>query len=305
MAEAKNTIELSIVAPVFQGAHTIEAFYQRASKVAKTITEHYEIILIDDGSTDASLLALIAIHKRDERVIVIEHSRNFGQHKAIWTGLNHARGQKVFVLDSDLEEEPEWLPKYLEKMKTTGADVVFATQQKRKGSLFERLSGEGFYFFLKHALGMKCITNIITARLMTKQYAQALANTKEQGFELTVIAYAIGFKHAILPVTKHATSKSSYSLMGKIQFFERYVIAASTAPLRWIIVSGLACMAYAILSYVASIITPTTGETDTNGLWFLAGAILTSLGIVGLYVANIAEHVRHRPITIIRNIWRQ
>ena len=129
-------MELSIVTTLYHSAPYIEEFYARVRNEAEKITSDYEIIFVNDGSPDHSLDVVLPICERDEKVKVIDLSRNFGHHKAMMTGLAHARGAWVFLIDCDLEEEPELLGKFSAEVKGSGADVVYGVQQKREGKLF-------------------------------------------------------------------------------------------------------------------------------------------------------------------------
>ena len=138
-------MDLSIVTALYLSAPYLEEFYTRVSAAAQKITDDYEVIFVNDGSPDQSLDIAIALYEEDKRVRVIDLSRNFGHHKAIMTGLAHARSDLVFLLDCDLEEEPEWLEKFYDEFKTSDADVVYGVQQTRKGAFFERITGILFY----------------------------------------------------------------------------------------------------------------------------------------------------------------
>ena len=139
------------------------------------MAKDFELILVNDGSPDDSLQIALSLHRRDRRVRIIDLSRNFGHHQAMMTGLSYARGDLVFLLDSDLEEEPEFLETFYERLKTTAADVVFGVQKKRKGRLFERVSGV-IFFKLFNALSTHPIPkNVITARLMTREVCDELS----------------------------------------------------------------------------------------------------------------------------------
>ncbi|MGH9548808.1 MAG: glycosyltransferase family 2 protein, partial [Terriglobales bacterium] len=126
-------MDLSIVTTLYASAPYLEEFYARTCVVAERVTSDFEIILVNDGSPDNSLEIALSLYRKDARVRIVDLSRNFGHHKAMMTGLAHARGDMVFLLDSDLEEEPELLNTFYEKLQQTGADVVFGVQQKRKG----------------------------------------------------------------------------------------------------------------------------------------------------------------------------
>src|SRR5207244_13411819 len=119
--------------------------HERASRAAAAITADYEIVFVNDGSPDDAVQKAIALHQRDLHVRVLDLSRNFGHHKAMMTGVEHARGDLVFLLDVDLEEQPEWLNEFHRIMQSSGADVVYGVQARWKGGAFERLSGGIFY----------------------------------------------------------------------------------------------------------------------------------------------------------------
>src|ERR1700682_3141331 len=136
-------MDLSIVTTLYCSASYLEECYARVREVAEKVSSDLEIILVNDGSPDDSLEIALTLHQRDRRIRIIDLSRNFGHHKAMMTGLSHARGEAVFLVDSDLEEDPELLETFYDVLKATGADVVFGVQQKRKGKLFERVSEIG------------------------------------------------------------------------------------------------------------------------------------------------------------------
>src|SRR3954471_8868653 len=127
---------LSIVTTMYQSAPYLKEFYERASAAARAITDEFEIIFVNDGSPDDSLEVAVSLFARDARVRVIDLSRNFGHHKAMMTGLAHARGELVFLIDSDLEEELEAVAGFYADLKDERADVVYGVQQKRKGNFF-------------------------------------------------------------------------------------------------------------------------------------------------------------------------
>ena len=299
MNERQHTpIQLSVVSPVYQAEEFIEEFYQRMSAAASEITTHYEIILVNDGSTDRSLELLISLHKRDPHIVVIDLSRNFGQSHALRTGLAHAEGDFVFTIDDDLEEQPEWLGRFMLAQEQTGVDVVLAVQKLRKGYFFERFSGDFFYFLMKRVFRVECLPNIITTRLMTRRYVNALLSSAERDFEMSILGHAIGFQRTILTVSKEFRKKSSYSLAKRYRYFEDYLISSSTLLLRWILVGGFLCLGISALTVISS------APLLLSSAWCLGGLILLAMGINGLYVAKILEQVRNRPSAIVRNLWR-
>ena len=139
-------MKLSIVSTLYQSAPYVVEFHKRASAVATgLVNEDYEIILVNDGSPDESLDEAVNLAKIDTRVTVVDLSRNFGHHQAMFAGLTYARGERVFLIDSDLEEEPEWLIEFVATLEKEDVDVVYGVQQTRKGGWFERWSGNFYY----------------------------------------------------------------------------------------------------------------------------------------------------------------
>ena len=172
-------MKLSIVTTLYRSAPYLRDFYERSRTAAEGITDQFEIVLVNDGSPDESLDIALELHERDRRVRVIDLARNFGQHKAILTGLAHARGELVFSLDSDLEEDPNWLGPFHERMGETGADVVYGVQRKRKGRLFERISGALYYAIFRLLSSHAVPANQVSARLMTRRYVKSLIEHRD------------------------------------------------------------------------------------------------------------------------------
>lgn len=146
-------MKLSIVATLYRTAPHLAEFHQRCTTVAQALAgQDYEIVLVNDGSPDDSLQQALQLADHDPHLVVADLSRNFGHHRAMMTGLTLARGDLVFLLDSDLEEEPEYLPAFHQQMQRQACDVVYGVQQTRKGGWFERVSGDGFW---KHSTGCR------------------------------------------------------------------------------------------------------------------------------------------------------
>src|SRR6187399_3308097 len=136
---------LSIVTSMFRSEAYVQEFYERCTAAARQLTDSYEFVFVHDGSPDNSLQAVLQLRERDPRVRVVDLSRNFGHHKALMTGLARARGERVFLIDCDLEEDPAWLLTFDREMRATGADVIYGVQSERKGGWFERVTGDLFF----------------------------------------------------------------------------------------------------------------------------------------------------------------
>ncbi|MBY0408070.1 MAG: glycosyltransferase family 2 protein, partial [Rickettsiales bacterium] len=301
----RGDIVLSVVSPVYKAEAFLREFHERMSKAAQALTPDYEIIYVHDGSPDASLAQLMALYEADERVVVIDLSRNFGQHKAIYTGLMHARGQLVYVLDGDLEDLPEWLQAFHQVMQDKDADVVMGAQVTRQGSFSKRWMGVVFYAMMAHVFRVNVVKNIVTARLMTRRYVQTLIAHKEQEFELSVVGSHIGFTRVVVPVQRHGRQGSGYHFMKRVRFMVNYIASSTTEPLHWIMPVGWACV---VLGGVLALDAlggkgPARAAWLLSSVWLVGGFLLVSLGGVAVYVGKVFHEVRGRPPTIIRRIY--
>ena len=233
-------MKLSIVATLYQSADYIEEFYSRASAAAISLVgENYEIVLVNDGSPDNSLDIAISLTERDHHVVLVDLSRNFGHHKAMMTGLAHANGEKVFLIDSDLEEEPEYLTSFSEQLQQQSCDVVYGVQEQRKGGWFERWSGRWFYRFFQALTGLALPENIITARLMTRRYVDALLLHEEREVFMAGLWHITGFNQQAQTVKKGSTSQTTYTFRRKMSVLVNSVTSFSNAPLVGIFYIGI------------------------------------------------------------------
>jgi putative glycosyltransferase len=304
-------VKLSIVATLYQSAPYINEFYARASAAARTLAgESFEIILVNDGSPDNSLDLAIRLTEQDHHVTVVDLSRNFGHHKAMMTGLAHAKGERVFLIDSDLEEEPEWLLSFDEQMKQARCDVVYGVQERRKGNWFERWSGRWFYRSFKAFTGFALPENVVTTRLMTRRYVEALLSHQEREIFMAGLWHITGFDQRPQSIKKHNTSETTYTLRRKMSLLVNSVTSFSNAPLVSIFYIGVSISLFSLI-YIAYLIiqrlfleTPLSGWTSVMAsIWLLGGMIISFIGIVGIYLSKIFSETKQRPYTIVRQIY--
>ena len=306
-------MRLSIVATLYRSAPYIDEFHRRACAIARAqVGEDFEIVLVNDGSPDNSLDLAVALSDTDEHVVVVDLSRNFGHHKAMMTGLATARGERVFLIDSDLEEEPEWLASFARQMESEACDVVYGIQHKRRGRFFEQLSGELFYRSFRLLTGIAQPDNIVTARLMTRRYVEALLTHREREINIGGLWIVTGFKQGQQQVVKRAGSPTTYSLARKIGHLVNAVTSFSSLPLVFTFYTGLGISASA-LAYIVYLVfrylfiaSPPSGYTSIiASVWLFAGLIIFFLGIQGVYLAKVFSEVKQRPYTIVRHIYRR
>lgn len=305
-------MELSIVTTLYKSAPFIQEFYDRAVAAASRVIDDFEIVFVNDGSPDDSLTIAISLADRDPRVRVIDLSRNFGHHHAIFAGLKEAAGKRVFLLDVDLEEQPEWLDQFWETLEKTGADVVYGIADQRNGGFFKQVSGTLFYKFFNFASEIPIPANVCTVRLMSRGYLDALLTFGESSLFMAGLFAWAGFRQTPLVVPKgRRGGPSSYHLARLIRLFIRAITSFSSYPL-WIVfvcgtvLTGLSFSAgaYLVLRKLLSPATVFLGYASIMvSLWFLGGLIISFIGLIGLYLAEIFVEAKRRPQYIIRQTY--
>ncbi|MEI7868204.1 MAG: glycosyltransferase family 2 protein [Candidatus Methylumidiphilus sp.] len=304
-------MKISIVATLYKSSQHIQEFYQRVSAAATQLADDdYEIVLVNDGSPDNSLDLAIHISELDSHVIIVDLSRNFGHHKAMMTGLAQSIGQYVFLIDCDLEEDPEWLIPFAELMATEKCDVVYGMQKQRKGSFFEKWSGHFFYRFFKAFTGIALPENVVTARLMTRRYVNALLLHKERELFIAGLWHITGFNQIPQTVKKHNSSETTYTLRKKASLLVNSVTSFSNAPLIGIFYFGVLISISAIIYIIYLLVNwmfltnPLIGWTSVMAsIWLIGGMIISFIGVIGIYLSKVFSETKRRPYTIVRHIY--
>ncbi len=320
-------LALSIVTSMYASAPYIREFHARCTAAAQRLTDAYEIIFVNDGSPDESLSLALDLHAQDPHVRVIDLSRNFGHHKALMTGLAHARGDLVFLIDVDLEEDPAWLSTFHDALRgsaaesssvensgaesrgveNSGADVIYGVQDSRKGGWFERRAGQAFFALFNQMLAHPIPANVVTARLMTRRYVRALVSHEERELCLAGLWVITGFEQRPLTVTKGHRGGSSYSTRARLSAFANAITSFSNRPLVYIFQIGAAVMALSVAAGALLLYQSLSGEIGVPGwasimvsIWFLGGLIIFCVGVIGMYLAKIFTEIKRRPYTIVR-----
>lgn len=304
-------MKVSIVTTLYRSAAYIDEFHRRAMQAASAITDDVELIMVNDGSPDDSLEVAVELHKSDPRVVVVDLARNFGHHKAMMTGLAHATGDLIFLVDSDLEEPPESLSQFYELFKREACDVVYGVQESRRGGFFERTTGALFFAALD-VLGDRPVPrNVVTSRLMTRDYVNALVSHQDREFIISDLWQVTGFRQIPVIVKKLSLSPSTYSLRNRIELAVKHVTTTSTRLLYFVLYTGILIFglsAVLILFYLARYFASGIGVDGFTSLiisiWFLGGLITLILGILGIYIANIMSETKRRPYTLVRRIYK-
>ena len=300
-------VALSIVTSMYRSERFLLDFHARCTAAAKALTGDYEIVLVNDGSPDQSLRIALELHDRDPHVRVVDLSRNFGHHKALMTGLAHARGELVFLIDCDLEEDPAWLSRFHDTMMASGADVIFGVQESRKGGWLERVSGQIFFSVFNRMLSHPIPVNLVTARLMTSRYVKALVSHQERELFLAGVWAITGFEQQPISVRKGNRGESSYTVRKRVSMLANAITSFSNRPLVYIFQIGVAVMGLSVVAGGVLLYKSVSGEIGVPGwasimvsIWFLGGLIIFCIGVIGMYLAKIFTEIKQRPYTIVR-----
>lgn len=305
-------MNLSIVTSLYGSEATVDAFHERMAQAADGVAAQVEFVYVNDGSPDHSLERVLALRDRDARIVVVDLSRNFGHHPALMTGIEAASGDFIFMIDSDLEEPPELLPGFWAALRDDpGADAVYGVQVRRKGALPERLLGAIWYKLFCRLTSLPYPADSLTARLMTRRFADAVLLHKERALDLMGIFALTGHRQVAIPAAKTSKGGSSYTLGRRIGIAATGLTSFTTAPLT--IIAGAGCFITAISAAagLALLLLAWGGGIDLSlagfaiwSIWFVGGLLLAAVGTVGLYAGTILEETKARPRSIVRRIHR-
>jgi putative glycosyltransferase len=305
-------MKISIVSTLYRSSSYIAEFHRRSSAAVKTLTDEYEIVFVNDGSPDDSLNVAIELAKSDPHIVVVDLTRNFGHHQAMLTGLSYARGQHVFLIDVDLEDQPEWLTEFHSKLQANpSADMVFGVQFKRKGGVAESILGTVFYWLFNMVSETKLQSDETVARLMTRRFVDNLLKFKEKEIVFSGLCALTGFTQIPVKVHKEHNGNSTYTFAKKVNLAISYIASFSNRPLFMIFNLGLFVTFIAIVLVAYIIFQKIYFGTSLMGwssviasIWLIGGMIIFGIGILGIYLAKVFSEVKGRPIALVRDVYR-
>lgn len=305
-------MKLSVVATLYKSEATVEEFIDRASAAARKVAGDggdYEIVLVDDGSPDRALALAIARAKADPHLKIVELSRNFGHHKAMMTGLRHARGDYCFLIDSDLEEDPALIESFWNILHKEDLDVVYGVQAKRSGALVDRAAARLAYKAFDWLLSARIPANHVTVRLMRRNYLDGLLAHRETQLVIGGLWVITGFRQKGVAVDKKTKGRTTYSFLRRWLIFLDTITNFSAKPLVMIFYLGIVISAVAGLVALWLLTRWALGGQSVPGwasvmisLWFLGGLLIFCVGVIGMYLAKIFLETKNRPLTIVRAI---
>ena len=302
----------SLIIPIYNEEETIPELYRRLSAVMDSLDDSVELILINDGSRDRSLNLMRELQERDARVCYISFARNFGHQAAVTAGLNFARGQVIVVLDADLQDPPELIPKMIESWQA-GYHVVYAQRTKRKKeSWFKRLTAYVFYRLLRQLADVDIPADTGDFCLMDRQVVDLLNSMPERNRYIRGLRAWIGFRQTAVKFERDPrfAGEVKYTFKKSLALAINSLVSFSKIPLRISTYLGLFSALIALLMALLVLYwrlqqpdSPVTGlATILIAVFFLGSVQLISIGILGEYIGRIYEEVKGRPAYTIAEI---
>jgi glycosyltransferase involved in cell wall biosynthesis/putative flippase GtrA len=300
----------SIVAPVFNEKETLPHFYQRIVQVMEGIGESFELVFVNDGSSDGSYEVLQQLHESDARVHVIDFSRNFGHQIAISAGLDFAHGNAVIIMDSDLQDPPEVIPELVACWKN-GGEVVYAQRTKREGETrFKLMTAAAFYRLISRITSINIPRDTGDFRLLDRCVVNTLIAMREQHRFMRGLSAWVGFRQEAVSYERHErfAGTTKYPLQKMIRFSMDAITSFSHVPLQLatslgFILAGISLVGILVAVFLRLVTGAIVGQASTLILvLFLGGIQLIFLGIIGEYLGRIYDEVRARPLYIVREV---
>ncbi len=298
---------ISMVIPIYRNEPFIDELYSRLTANLSAITGDFEIIFVDDGSPDNSWNLIAGNAEKDRRVKGIRFSRNFGQHFAITAGLTHSSGDWIVVMDGDLQDRPEEIINLYHKA-LEGYEVVFARRLVRKDTLYRKLCSRMFYKFFDLLAGTKTDAAVANFGIYSRKVIDSFNKMREHSRLFPLFVHWLGFNTAYIDVehSERSTGKSAYTFGKKLDLALDTIISMSNKPLKISVKLGLLLSFLSFLYGVFIIMkyllwgVPVMGWTSLMvSLYFIGGLLLSTLGVLGIYIGKIFDEVKNRPLYII------
>jgi polyisoprenyl-phosphate glycosyltransferase len=299
---------ISVVTPVYGCAQSLPELHKRLVATLSAISSQFEIIMVNDASPDQAWDAIQELAVQDSRVKGINLSRNFGQHHAITAGLDFAHGDWVVVMDCDLQDKPEEI-KTLYTKAQEGFDIVVGKRENRQDSFFKKLGSRAFYHAFNYFSDTSVNNTIGNFGVYSQHVIKNIRSLREQDTSFGLSATWVGFTRAEIKIehNKRKHGQSSYTIAKLISLATGSITSHSNKLLHLSVKAGLTLSIGAIIASLWLIVKyfflskAVLGWTSTIvSLYFLAGLILFSIGITGLYIGKIFDNVKNRPLYIIK-----
>ncbi len=303
-------VDISVVIPVYMAEQCLEELYVRLTNSLSSITDSYEIILIEDAGPDSSWEKIVDLAARDKKILGIQFSRNFGQHYGITAGLDVCKGEWVVVMDCDLQDMPEDIPRLYDKAKE-GYDVVVGKRKRRSASFLRRVIVNIFYSIFRYLSGTNYDGSVGNFRIISRDVVENVCKFREQLRFFGVMVDWLGYPTGAIEIEQDQSvrGESSYTYRKLISLAFGAIIAYSDKPL-WLavklgfLVSAVSVFAGLNIIYkYFSLGVPVVGWSSLMvSIFFLGGIIIALIGIIGVYLGKTFDEVKRRPLYVVRRV---
>jgi dolichol-phosphate mannosyltransferase len=311
-SKASQDLAISVIVPVYNEAANLPELHRRLTATLQSMAVSYELVFIDDGSQDQSLLVLKELQQQDPATIVLKLTRNFGQHPAIVAGLHRVCGEAVVLIDADLQNPPEEIPNLYRHFQE-GIAVVYGIRATRDDKGWRKGGSQFVMWLSQQLLGVELPQDMISGfRIIHRNVVKALNNIREQQYDTSLMMLWLGFSHRGVVVTHHQRhyGESKYTTWKLIYLTVDMLVGFSDFPLRFASIMGslLALLSilvggYMALQRVRGIIDVPGYASVFVGITFLAGVQLLFLGIIGEYIARIYREMKGRPYYVVEEVY--
>jgi dolichol-phosphate mannosyltransferase len=300
---------ISIVAPCFNEAATLPEFYRRVKQAMQTLAETWELVLVDDGSTDGTADILRELARQDRHIRPVIFARNFGHQLAVTAGLDYSRGRAVVIIDSDLQDPPEVIPELIAQWRA-GYEVVYAVRTEREGETwFKLFTASVFYRLIYRITDVNIPLDTGDFRLLDRKVVDVINKMRERHRFLRGMSVWVGFRQTGVPYKRAArfAGETKYPLKKMVKFAGDAITGFSYFPLQMATYLGFIAAGLSILAIPVVVAARMAGSqaffgqaTTLIAVLFLGGVQLISLGILGEYIGRIYDEARGRPLYIVR-----
>ncbi len=305
--------KISIVTSLYKSEKYINDFYSQHLDCIKHLAVDYEFVFVDDGSPDNSGKIASQLTQIDKNVKLILLSRNFGQYPAMFAGMANAKGDYIYTADCDLEESPGNIITFYNKIsENSNIDFIYGVVKERTGGFIRNFMGRIFFNIMKWMSDIDLHNNMSWQLIMNRKYITALLSYKEIESLPGGLMVLAGFNQHTILIDKEYKGSTSYTFSKRIKLAVNSITAFSSKPLVFIGLFGISVTIIAFLALIAALITKlfyvdyqTGWVSIIMSIWLVGGLILSSVGIVGIYLAKVFNQVKNRPLYIIKSIISQ
>lgn len=302
-------ITFSVIAPVYNEVNSLPELHRRVRDVMTQLDEPWELILVDDGSTDGSTDRMRELANKDPHVRPVIFARNFGHQLAVTAGLDYSRGRAVIIIDADLQDPPEVIPDLVQRWRE-GYEVVYAVREERKGETwFKRFTASLFYRLIQMITDVSIPLDTGDFRLLDRRVVDALNSMRERHRFLRGMSAWVGYRQIGVPYSRDPrfAGETKYTFSKMLDFALNAVTGFSYFPLQLATYFGFTSAAIAALAIPVVIVLRLMGNraffgqaTTLLAVLFLGGVQLISLGILGEYIGRLYDEAKGRPLYVVR-----